>query len=298
MTIQAKQIDARLLGGTARLMMDVVTPNAAAVAAHPSAVDLKTKFERAARYALRRCAACPPPSSRRLPRTPCTACREHSAAARVRREGSRGGGGSSGRAAAEAQPPRRDLALRLRALLAHRLELRFGPPSCAIRERVHRSASHHAAHVNLRSLEVHRLDARARRRCRRLPRRLRHSSARRRRSRRRKSARRHRRRSMPRSMPGWQARCPARLPCRARRQFGDFSRRVGVANIAELEEKHFSQVQEALDAEIAETKKQLAAEQAGRYQPQHHEDARRGDCNEGAQRARELQDGKRRASGG
>lgn len=66
----------------------------------------------------------------------------------------------------------------------------------------------------------------------------------------------------PRSMPGWQARCPARLPCRARRQFGDFSRRVGVANIAELEEKHFSQVQEALDAEIAETKKQLAAEQA------------------------------------
>ena len=53
-TIQAKQIDARLrsLGGTARLMMDVVTPNAAAVAAHPSAVDLKAKFERAARYAV------------------------------------------------------------------------------------------------------------------------------------------------------------------------------------------------------------------------------------------------------
>ena len=59
-TIQAKQIDARLrsLGGTARLMMDVVTPNAAAVAAHPSAVDLKAKFERAARYAVGNTVVC------------------------------------------------------------------------------------------------------------------------------------------------------------------------------------------------------------------------------------------------
>ncbi|XRB15426.1 structural maintenance of chromosomes protein [Pseudoscourfieldia marina] len=58
MTIQAKQIDARLLGGTARLMTDVVTPNAAAVAAHPSAVDLKAKFERAARYAVGNTVVC------------------------------------------------------------------------------------------------------------------------------------------------------------------------------------------------------------------------------------------------
>lgn len=59
-TIHAKPLDTRLrsLGGTARLMMDVVAPNPATVKAHPDASDLPAKFERAARYAIGNTVVC------------------------------------------------------------------------------------------------------------------------------------------------------------------------------------------------------------------------------------------------